>query len=158
MNSAGNESFLGRWSRRKLKGADPSETRAADSAAKPVMPLPDPETLQFGDDFSAFLGQHVEERVRRTALKKLFHSTEFNVMDGLDTYIDDYGIPDPIDAATLGGLLKALDRVSADVAPDEEAAPSPASEPAVETPVSVPCAAGCAEEAAPAERMTHVVA
>ena len=29
-------------------------------------------------------------------MKKLFSDPHFNVMDGLDTYIDDYGKPDPI--------------------------------------------------------------
>lgn len=158
MNFAVNEGFLGRWSRRKLERADLAETGEADSAAKPAVPLPDPESLQFGDDFSAFLGQHVEERVKRTALKKLFHSTEFNVMDGLDIYIDDYGIPDPIDAVTLGGLMKAFDSVSADVAPDEEGAQSLASGPTVETPDSVPCTVAGTEEAAAAEGMTRVAA
>lgn len=157
MNPTANESFLGRWSRRKLKAADPSKAMAGDITAKPAAPLPDPETLQFGDDFSGFLGQHVEEKVRRLALKKLFHSTEFNVMDGLDTYIDDYGIPDPIDAVTLGGLMKAFDSVSADVTPDEEGAQRLAAGPAVETPATGNAVAS-AEEPAPAEGMTHVAA
>ena len=35
------------------------------------------------------------------ALKKLFSDPHFNVMDGLDTYIDDYGKPDPIPPSML---------------------------------------------------------
>ena len=38
-------------------------------------------------------------------MKKLFSDPHFNVMDGLDTYIDDYGKPDPlplVDAAQDG--------------------------------------------------------
>ena len=34
-------------------------------------------------------------------MKKLFADPHFNVMDGLDTYIDDYGKPDPIPASML---------------------------------------------------------
>jgi hypothetical protein len=34
-------------------------------------------------------------------MKKLFTDPRFNVMDGLDTYIDDYGKPDPIPLAML---------------------------------------------------------
>ena len=34
-------------------------------------------------------------------MKKLFADPHFNVMDGLDTYIDDYGKPDPIPLAML---------------------------------------------------------
>jgi hypothetical protein len=38
----------------------------------------------------------VDPGVRRAALKKLFADPRFNVMDGLDTYIDDYSKPDPL--------------------------------------------------------------
>ena len=34
-------------------------------------------------------------------MKKLFSDPHFNVMDGLDTYIDDYGKPDPIPLSML---------------------------------------------------------
>ena len=36
------------------------------------------------------------EDVRRAALKKLFSDPRFNVMDGLDVYIDDYSKTEPI--------------------------------------------------------------
>jgi hypothetical protein len=39
--------------------------------------------------------------VRNAALKQLFTDPHYNVMDGLDTYIDDYGKPDPIPLAML---------------------------------------------------------
>jgi hypothetical protein len=40
--------------------------------------------------------------VRNAALKKLFTDPHFNVMDGLDVYIDDYGKPDPCRPACCG--------------------------------------------------------
>ena len=40
-------------------------------------------------------------------MKKLFADPHFNVMDGLDTYIDDYGKPDPIPAAMLRKMAQA---------------------------------------------------
>jgi hypothetical protein len=43
----------------------------------------------------------VDGTVRNAALKKLFSDPRFNVMDGLDTYIDDYGKPDPLPLAML---------------------------------------------------------
>jgi hypothetical protein len=49
----------------------------------------------------------VDESVRRVALKKLFADPHFNVMDGLDVYIDDYSKPDPIPAALLRSLNQA---------------------------------------------------
>jgi hypothetical protein len=49
----------------------------------------------------------VDEDVKRAALKKLFADPHFNVMDGLDTYIDDYGKPDPIPVSMLRKMAQA---------------------------------------------------
>jgi hypothetical protein len=95
--------FLRRWSRRK-------QDAAAQAAEKPPAPageapaLPSPDSLTFESDFKAFMQAKVEESVKRAALKKLFSDPRFNVMDGLDTYIDDYSKDDPIPAAMLAGL------------------------------------------------------
>ena len=40
-------------------------------------------------------------------MKKLFSDPHFNVMDGLDTYIDDYGKPDPIPLSMLRRMNQA---------------------------------------------------
>ena len=40
-------------------------------------------------------------------MKKLFSDPHFNVMDGLDTYIDDYGKPDPIPASMLRQMVQS---------------------------------------------------
>lgn len=118
------EDFLSRWSRLKRRGGEPVPALAtAPTPATPVAPLPDVDTLAFGDDFSGFLRQEVEEAVRRVALKKLFHSAEFNVMDGLDIYIDDYTIPDPLDEATLRSLNHARELIF-DTPLEEEAQPA----------------------------------
>ncbi|MBL8482509.1 MAG: DUF3306 domain-containing protein [Rhodocyclaceae bacterium] len=105
---SGGESFFGRWSRLKRAAG---ELPANPAEAAPALPLPDPETLGFDDDFRAFLRREVEEGVRRVALKKLFHSPQFNVMDGLDVYIDDYSIASPLDAATLRQIEHARELV-----------------------------------------------
>ena len=47
------------------------------------------------------------EDVRRAALKKLFSDPRFNVMDGLDVYIDDYSKTEPIPPAMMAGLRQA---------------------------------------------------
>lgn len=122
--------FLTRWSRLKRQGG------AAPAAAAAAPPLPALDTLDFDADFSGFLRQEVEEAVRRVALKKLFHSGPFNVMDGLDTYIDDYSIPDPIDGATLRGLVQARGLLF----DDDPARDGEAAGPAAET-VALPAAA-----------------
>ena len=59
-------------------------------------PLPPVESLTIDSDFAPFLGPRVDATVKLQALKKLFRDPRFNVMDGLDTYIDDYSIADPL--------------------------------------------------------------
>jgi hypothetical protein len=57
--------------------------------------------LSHESDYSRFVASGVDEGVKRAAMRKLFSDPHFNVMDGLDTYIDDYGKPDPIPMAML---------------------------------------------------------
>jgi hypothetical protein len=45
---------------------------------------------------AASSARDVAPEVKNAAIKKLFADPHFNVMDGLDTYIDDYSKPDPI--------------------------------------------------------------
>jgi hypothetical protein len=105
------QGFLARWARRKAEAreaapAEPKPVPAADAEA--AMPeLPSLESLTSDSDFSAFFHPKVGEDVRRAALKKLFSDPQFNVMDGLDVYIDDYSKSDPIPAAMLAGLKQA---------------------------------------------------
>lgn len=125
------ESFLSRWSRRKaaerrgepeLEAAPPAEVAPAPVVgapeAVPAEPAPDappPLTLEDAakltpaDDFAPFIARGVDEAVKRAALKKLFADPHFNVMDGLDTYIDDYSQPDPIPPAMLRELRQAAE-------------------------------------------------
>lgn len=77
-------------------------------------------------DFSRFVAPGVDGDVKNAALKKLFADPHFNLMDGLDTYIDDYGRPDPLPPgmlrrlaqSSLLGLLDGEDRAAAAPAPD----------------------------------------
>lgn len=116
--------FLERWSKRKREAAAGLPERgAADEDRSPPVRLPDPATVTFDDDFSGFLRQEVQEQVKRMALKKLFHSPQFNVMDGLDVYIDDYSLPDPIDPAFLRSLNQARGLIF-DAPEEREAVPA----------------------------------
>lgn len=76
----------------------------APSQLRQLQPV---ETLEFGSDFRPFLRPEVDEGLRQQALRKLFHDPRFNVMDGLDVYIDDYSKPDPIAAEMLAQLAHA---------------------------------------------------
>ncbi|WP_424972400.1 DUF3306 domain-containing protein [Dinoroseobacter sp. S76] len=97
------------WSRRKARVAAEAEAdaaevlhseRAAEKAAMEEKPdevvleelgLPDPETLQPGDDFSAFMKSAVPDRIRRRALRKLWLSNPVLAnVDGLLDYGEDF--------------------------------------------------------------------
>ncbi|MGE5648991.1 MAG: DUF3306 domain-containing protein, partial [Bacillota bacterium] len=58
-------------------------------------------------DFTPFVARGVDEQIRRSAMKKLFADPRFNVMDGLDVYIEDYHAFTPIPAAILATLNHA---------------------------------------------------
>lgn len=92
--------FLERWSRLK---------KAADQAA--TAEVPDAEALLANltpdSDFGQFLRQEISEEIRRKAMKKLFADPHFNVMDGLDIYIDDYNISEPIPPEMMATLNQA---------------------------------------------------
>jgi len=89
-------------------GAAP--TGAATATSRPpegVAALPPIDSLTFDADFTGFMQPDVDPSLKNAALKKLFADPRFNVMDGLDTYIDDYSKPDPIDAETVAGLMQS---------------------------------------------------
>jgi Protein of unknown function (DUF3306) len=75
--------------------------------APPPPTLDDVALLTKDSDFSRFVAPNVTPEVKNAALKKLFADPQFNVMDGLDTYIDDYGKPDPIPPAMLRQMLQS---------------------------------------------------
>lgn len=79
-----------------------------NTASSPGAPLPPVEELRgLESEYRDFLRPEVDESLRRMALKKLFQDPHFNIMDGLDTYIDDYTKADPIPEVMLRGLIQA---------------------------------------------------
>jgi hypothetical protein len=98
------------------------------------------ESLTFESDFTAFLRPGVDDKVKRAALKQLFRDPRFNIMDGLDTYIDDYTKADPIPPDILADLLQrgfgpapetGQEQTAALNAPREEPAVTAATQPAI---------------------------
>jgi uncharacterized protein DUF3306 len=114
----GGEQFLSRWSRLKRDakeqspdlepppGIQPPASLVADPNTS-LPQLPPLDELTLDSDYRDFFHPKVDEKVRLAALKKLFSDPHFNVMDGLDVYIDDYSKPDPIPAAMLAQLRQA---------------------------------------------------
>ncbi len=110
--AVGGSGFLGRWSRLKAEtrskapeppaqtdaitsetDAVPSESDAApsESDAAPPPDLPDIESLGKDSDYTVFLQDGVPDEIRNLALRKLWLSDpEFNVVDGLDDYDEDF--------------------------------------------------------------------
>ncbi len=92
--------------------ATPPDATAPAAGSKPVAAEPSPTladvaALSRDSDYSRFVARSVQPDVKNAALAKLFTDPHFNVMDGLDTYIDDYGKPDPLPAGMLRQLLQS---------------------------------------------------
>ncbi len=118
--------FLSRWSR--LKAGKPvdsekegesslkqTEQKVPSVVQSPVQPeeiklpsLEDVEKIdQLAPDFSAFMQPGVDPEVQQAALKKMFSDPHFNIMDGLDEYIDDYSKPNPIPSEMLKRMVQS---------------------------------------------------
>jgi hypothetical protein len=112
-----NEGFLQRWSRLKAEPVAP-EMPVAPVAVAPVAEAPvaeaalptlaDAAALDAQSDYSAFVARGVDSAVRRLAMKKLFADPHFNLKDGLDIFMGDYNLPDPVSPAMLASLTHAL--------------------------------------------------
>lgn len=159
------ESFFARWSKRKADTASDTAQAIPAEPAQPEEVLPPPTiedvaALTPESDFTRFVARGVDEDIRRSAMKKLFADPHFNIMDGLDIYIDDYSKFEPIPPEMLAmlnhakGLLDPLSqfeqplmRLLENVAPPE----APADEPSAQAEPGM--TASSAEEAAesPAE-------
>jgi len=128
------DGFLSRWSQRKAGKVTPEPATQSNSsslktvpdvvdgtkldvnqqntaldqtAALPQLTLDDVAKLNHQDDFSVFMQSGVDPDVKRAAMKKLFSDPRYNIMDGLDIYIDDYSKPDPIPPEMLRRLVQS---------------------------------------------------
>ncbi|MDB5886174.1 MAG: hypothetical protein JWR74_2345 [Polaromonas sp.] len=91
--------------------ADPAAAPPPDTgpAGQPrtLLSLDDVKLLTQESDFAPFMGRNVGPEVRNAAMKKLFADPHFNVMDGLDIYIGDYSVADPIPESMLRQMVGA---------------------------------------------------
>lgn len=128
------ETFFARWSRVKaearqepavpdtLAEAPSAEAAPADAAAPPPT-IEQVQGLTPDSDFTPFIARGVDETVRRAALKKLFADPHFNLMDGLDTYIDDYNKFEPLTPLMVAALNHAKDLIAREFAAEENDEP-----------------------------------
>jgi len=129
--AATEEPFLQRWSRlksvsRDSPGPQDAAPLAPPAAAEPVEKtaegpevapvLPDLAVLGPDSDYSAFLSPKVDAALRRTALRKLFHSPKFNVCDGLDDYCDDFTKFTPLGDIVTVDMRHQIERAARELA------------------------------------------
>jgi len=141
------EPFLQRWSRLKSATRDPADPAGSQGDATPPAPaaegqpaspppaegtgptapaLPDLESLGPDSDYSAFLGPDVDLSMRRAALRKLFRSPKFNVLDGLDDYCDDFTQFAPLAGIVTADMRHHVERAARElVAAEDSKQPSP---------------------------------
>lgn len=134
--STEDSNFFSRWSRRKVQvrsgeplPPEPPAPRPVAAAtpvavvapqvveapvpaekpeeAPPALTLDDVARLTPESDFSSFVARGVSPEVRNAAVKKLFTDPHYNVMDGLDIYIDDYSKPSPLSVAEMAKMVGA---------------------------------------------------
>ncbi|VWX57852.1 conserved hypothetical protein [Burkholderiales bacterium 8X] len=91
----------------KAEAPPPRSGNADESNLPPAPSLADTESLTIDSDFKPFMARNVAPEVKNAAFKKLFADPHFNVMDGLDTYIDDYSIPSPLPPSMLRRMASA---------------------------------------------------
>lgn len=123
--AARKERFLARWSRRKARTRVEDETEhltaklTAETSGRPApkvltektdADMPPVESLDADSDYAQFLSPKVSERLRRAALRKLFHLPQYNVMDGLDTYIADYRHYAPLGDIVTADMRHEMER------------------------------------------------
>ncbi|MEZ5449046.1 MAG: DUF3306 domain-containing protein [Thiolinea sp.] len=133
------EGFLNRWSRLKRRpqsssdadtespestapsppqaetlAEDESGTEAAAEAEAPRVltdeDMPPLESLDEHSDFSLFMSAGVSEELRRLALRKLFQQPQFNVIDELDDYCQDFTTFAPLGNTMTADLKHRLQR------------------------------------------------
>jgi hypothetical protein len=92
--------------------------------------LEDVAKLKPDSDYAQFMQAEVGEDIHQAAMKKLFTDPHYNIMDGLDIYIDDYSQEDPLPAgmlekmvqSTMLGLFKKVEEIPQALATEELAA------------------------------------
>ena len=148
------DSLLHRWSKQKSQTESQSEPEVADQEqasemqdttdavlAEPTseaptetvepddkepVELPPIESLDEDSDYSLFMSPEVDEGLRKLALRKLFKSPMFNVVDGLNDYDDDFTTFEALGDIVTSDMKFHEERKKAEQALREEQSVEPA--------------------------------
>lgn len=107
----------------EVKGPQDSSKSSAETVPAAAPTLEDVLKLTKDSDFSAYVKPGIDPNVQQAAMQKLFSDPRYNIMDGLDIYIDDYSQPDPIpldmlkklNQSKMLGLFKTAEEKLADL-------------------------------------------
>jgi hypothetical protein len=129
--SDGEQGFLSRWSRRKAQAGQAQKpqpsTEHNEQAPDAVLAkagqvvkhdatdseLPPIDQLNENSDYSAFMSPKVSEHLRLTALRKLFHTPQFNVIDPVDQFALDWNGFTPLGSIVTHDMVAAMEREAA---------------------------------------------
>ncbi|CAN5890276.1 DUF3306 domain-containing protein [soil metagenome] len=122
-----------------------------DATAEALPTMADVALLTRESNYARFVAPGIDNGVKQAAMKKLFADPHFNVMDGLDTYIDDYSQPDPIPLAMLRRMnqSKFLGLFDDDDAEDESTGDEEAVAAAADSPAATSATVTCLSAGAP---------
>jgi hypothetical protein len=118
--------------------AVPGEGQVAGQGSQPGPTLDDVRALTADSSYAPFVARDVAPDVRNAAMKKLFADPHYQVMDGLDIYIDDYAQPSPLPASMLAQMASAQFLKLVDPPESETETPTPpATEPEPVAPAQI---------------------
>ncbi len=108
------------------------QAEKSDAEILEELGLSDPDQMQPGDDFSAFMAKAVPERLRRRALRRLWASNPVLAnLDGLTDYSDDFTdaatvLPDMRTAYEVGrGMFEHVRQLASEAAGEADAPVEP---------------------------------
>lgn len=142
--------FFSRWQQRRQQVAEEEQvekveqqevlpSKTAEVEASPAIvdedqqqldieALPDPDSIEIGGSFAAFMGKQVDPLTKKAALRALWKQPHFNELDGLVEYGLDYSNQPKLTAEASAELVKKVFRkfVEKDEQTSSEAQKSPA--------------------------------
>ncbi len=98
---------------------------SVDNECQPLPSMSDVDSLESHSSLAGFLAKGVEKSIKKAAMKKIFLSSDFNVLDGLTDYDQDFSSVGSLPAEVAQNLRKWIKE-------EEEIEPQSVTEPLME--------------------------